>query len=172
MSLKKKASKSIAIALVGVSMITPILNTVNANEISETSNNIPVDLVKEYDKESRLGGGPSPSAGWTYKTTVTKTFTNSQLRTLDKKLQAAVRAGKKSQTAFNVANYMVGLMGWPGASMSGYLTFCGQSVPSVIKDSANTVSRALVRGGSVKLRVKKYVRPASGQVLCVYSGIA
>ncbi|CEP45900.1 Uncharacterised protein [[Clostridium] sordellii] len=39
MSLKKKASKSIAIALVGVSMITPILNTVSAMEPPKGASN-------------------------------------------------------------------------------------------------------------------------------------
>lgn len=188
MSLKKRASRSIAIALVGVSVVTPILNSVSAMEPIKEIQNIevkdgykPMSLIKEdvqgetikiYDQETRLGGGPSPSAAWTYQTTTTKTFTNSQLKTLNTKLQAAVKAGKKSQTAYNAATFMVGLMGWPGAGMSAYLTFCVQTQPGVIQDSANTVARALSKGGSVKLKVKKYIRPANGEVLCVYSGIS
>lgn len=172
-----KIIKSIAIGLVGVFIAIPILNSSSAMELNESSQIIEEneDMIQpntNNDYEPYLGGGPSPSAAWTYQSTTTKTFTNSQLKELNTKLQAAVKAGKKTQTAYNAAVFMVSLMGWPGTSLSAYLTFCVDTQPGVIQNSANTVATALSKGGSVKIKVKKYIRPANGEVLCVYSGIS
>ena len=53
MSLKKKTSRSIAIALVGVSMITPLFNTVSAMESKENEKQVQsVDNIKEQEKIS------------------------------------------------------------------------------------------------------------------------
>ena len=58
MSLKKRASKSIALVLVGITITTPILNHVNAMEnnkdifISEISENENLDMREVYSDES------------------------------------------------------------------------------------------------------------------------
>lgn len=49
MDLKKKASKSIAIALVGVSMITPILNTVYADDYSNQEQQVSMEPSNDKD---------------------------------------------------------------------------------------------------------------------------
>ena len=165
---KKVISLSLA-ALIVIGSV-PVIS--HADESITQNDNSQTIINQQYDSESRLGGGPSPSAAWTYQYTTTKTFTNSQLKTLNTKLQAAVKAGKKTQTAYNAVVFMVGLMGWKGASLSAYLTFCVDTQPNVIQNSANTVATALSKDGSVKLKVKKYIRPANGEVLCVYSGIS
>jgi hypothetical protein len=35
-----------------------------------------------------------------------------------------------------------------------------------------SILKALAKGGSVKIKVKKYVRPANEDVMCVYSSLA
>ncbi len=171
MDLKKKSSRSIAIALVVVSMITPILNTVSANEVTETSNNIQVDLVKEYDKESRLGGGPSPSAAWTYSRSYKKTLTESQLNMLSSKYQSTISSNiyKAGDYAYKVSVAALGLWGGkPGAISSTYIGIFGKTHHSEIQRSANVIAKAASRKRSVTLNVKEYIRPASGQKMILF----
>ena len=55
MSMKKRAVKSIAIALVGVSLVTPICNTVSAMEVTDAKINHNIELMNEYgiDEQER-----------------------------------------------------------------------------------------------------------------------
>ena len=172
MDLKKKASRSVAIALVGVSMITPILNTVNANEITETSNNSQIDLVKEYDKESRLGGGPSPSAAWTYNKSYSRTFSHSQLLKLSGKYQGIMNSSgyKRGKIAYDASVIALGYMGLGvgGSVASTVISSFGKTYHSEIQRSANIISNAASKKKSVTLKVKEYIRPATGAKLVLF----
>ena len=122
--------KVISLSLATLIVIGSVPAISHADESIIQNDNSQIIINQQYDRESRLGGGPSPSAAWTYQYTTTKTFTNLQLKTLNTKLQAAVKTGKKTQTAYNAAVFMVGLMGWQGASLSAYLTFCVDTQPN------------------------------------------
>lgn len=172
MDLKKRARRSIAIALVGVSMITPVLNTVHANEVTELSNNTQVDLVKEYDKEIRLGGGPSPSAAWTYKRSYRHTFTASQLNNLSAKYQGIMSSSDytRGKKAYDASITALGYMGKgiTGSVVANILSLFGKTYHSEIQRSANVLATAASKKKSVTLRVKEYVRPANGAKMIVF----
>lgn len=172
MDLKKRASRSIAIALVGVSMITPVLNTVHANEVTELSNNTQADLVKEYDKEIRLGGGPSPSAAWTYKRSYSHTFTASQLNNLSAKYQGIMSSSDytRGKKAYDASITALGYMGKgiTGSVVANILSLFGKTYHSEIQRSANVLATAASKKKSVTLRVKEYVRPANGAKMIVF----
>lgn len=55
MGTKKNLTKSIAIALVGVSVVTPICNTISAMEITDVKSNYNIELMNEYgiDEQER-----------------------------------------------------------------------------------------------------------------------
>lgn len=172
MSLKKRASKSIAIALVGISMITPILNTVHANEVTELNNNTQVDLVKEYDEETRLGGGPSPSAAWTYNRSYSHTFTASQLNNLSAKYQGIMNSSDytRGKKAYDASVTALGYMGKgiTGSVVANVLSLFGKTYHSEIQRSANVLATAASKKKSVTLKVKEYVRPANGAKMILF----
>ena len=171
MSLKKNTSRSIAIALVGVSMITPILNTVHANEVNTEQNAQQVDTIKDYSMQPRLGGGPSPSAAWTYSRSYKKTLTASQLNMLSSKYQSTISSNtyKAGDYAYKVSVAALGLWGGkPGTIASTYIGLFGKTYHSEIQRSANVIAKAASRKKSVTLNVKEYVRPASGQKMILF----
>ncbi|WP_409068456.1 hypothetical protein ACFLKB_13700 [Clostridium sp. FAM 1755] len=144
--------------------------------ISETNDNYIMDdaefTVPETIDESniyRLGGGPSPSAAWTYNSTTTKTFSRSQLQSLYNQAYAAHKAGKKSKTAYNFALVILGYAGKPGAAMATFISF-QETQFDAIQTSMNTLGRALASGkSSVKVEIKTWKRPANGQYMSVFT---
>lgn len=71
-----------------------------------------------------LGGGPSPSAVWTYQSSTNKVFTRSQIQTLYNQSYAAFQAGAFSSKAYNFALIVVSFLSTPTAVMSSYIGFC------------------------------------------------
>lgn len=188
MDLKKKASKSIAIALVGVSVVTPILNSVSAMEPIKEIQNIevkdgykPMSLIKEdvqgetikiYDQETRLGGGPSPSAAWTYNKSYSRTFSHSQLLKLSGKYQGVMNSSgyKRGKIAYDASVIALGYMGLGvgGSVASTVISSFGKTYHSEIQRSANIISNAASKKKSVTLKVKEYIRPATGAKLVLF----
>lgn len=172
MSLKKNTSRSIAIALVGVSMITPILNTVHANEVNTEQNTQQVDTIKDYSMQPRLGGGPSPSAAWTYKRSYSHTFTASQLNNLSAKYQGIMSSSDytRGKKAYDASVTALGYMGKgiTGSVVANILSWFGKTYHSEIQRSANVLATAASKKKSVTLRVKEYVRPANGAKMILF----
>lgn len=164
--------KSIALGLSGVTVITPMLNMVYANEVSEVNNNAQVDLVREYDKETKLGGGPSPSAAWTYNKSYSRTFSHSQLLKLSGKYQGVMNSSgyKRGKIAYDASVIALGYMGLGvgGSVASTVLSSFGNTYHSEIQRSANIISNAASKKKSVTLKVKEYIRPATGAKLVVF----
>lgn len=98
MKMKKRKIKKFITAVLTTAFI---LTTIIPNFLvkAENINDVYINerLEDDYNQELYLGGGPSPSAVWTRKGSYNKTFTVSQLRKLNTKLQSAVKAGKKTQ---------------------------------------------------------------------------
>lgn len=168
----KTIVKSIALGLFGVTVITPMLNTIHANEVTESSNNTKVDLVREYDKETRLGGGPSPSAVWTYNKSYSRTFSHSQLLKLSGKYQGVMNSNayKRGKIAYDASVIALGYMGLGigGSIASTVLSSFGNTYHSEIQRSANVLSNAASKKKSVTLKIKEYIRPATGAKLVVF----
>lgn len=191
MDLKKKASRSISIALVGVSMVTPILNSVSAMEPTGDSQVIKVqdgdkslslnsyglqgdmqaDTIKKCDPSARLGGGPSPSAAWTYSKSYKKTLTASQLNTLSAKYQSTIKSNTyvAGDYAYKISVTALGIWGGKtGTVTSALIGIFGKTYHSEIQRSANVLAAAASKKKSVTLNVKEYIRPASGQKMILF----
>lgn len=171
MNLKKNVSKSIAVALVGVSMITPILNTVHANEVNMDQSTQQIDTIKDYSIQPRLGGGPSPSAAWTYNRSYTRTLTASQLDRLSAKYQSNINSSTfaAGQYAYNVSLTALGIWGGkPGTITSAIMGIFGKTYHSEIQRSANVIANAASKNKSMTLRVKEYIRPANGAKMILF----
>lgn len=171
MDLKKKASRSIAIALVGVSMVTPILNIAYANEVNIEQNTKQVDNIKDYSIQPRLGGGPSPSAAWAYSRTVVVTKTNKQLRDMLPKAERALRAGERTRFAFEFSQMLGASTGTVyGLAWSEFCNFLDFGIEPM-RQNVNTIKAAIRKNKTVKLRAALYVRPATGAKMIYLTGV-
>lgn len=186
MNLNKRASRSIALAVVGVVMVTPILNSVSAMEPIKETQNIEVkggykpmsliqednqgETIKEYDQETRLGGGPSPSAAWTYKRSYSKSFSASTIRKMSGYYQSAIKSDKykAGKFAYDCSLAVLGVSGVGGTITSTYLGLFGSTYHSEIQRSANVLASAASKNKGVTLKVKEYIRPASGQKMILF----
>lgn len=122
--------------------------------------------------ELRLGGGDSPSAAWTYKSSFTKTYTHEQLRKINNNLQGVLSSDRYTAGyyAYNTSIVLLGVSNVPVRIVTAAaITLFGQSYFSTIQASANAVARAYGAGGSQKLKVKIYERPASGEQMYMIS---
>ncbi len=168
----KIISKSIALGLCGVAVIAPMLNIVHANEIEIEKNTQQVDTIRPFSFESRLGGGPSPSAAWTYRSSTRHTFTASQLDTLSAKYQGILSSNdyNRGRIAYNASVTALGYMGKgiTGSVVANVISWFGQTYHSEIQRSANVLASAASKNTSVTLTVKEYVRPANGAKMILF----
>lgn len=176
MKIKNKISNVIVLALVGVSVITPILNTVNANELNNIEQNTKqVDSVKEQSIQPLLGGGPSPSAAWTVHSSKIKTLSKSQIIKLNDQAELAQKRGKLSQAGYNLSITIAGFMSHGIPYFAAYQSF-QRNQGTLISNTLNTVRQSLVhmektKKTSVKVKFVTYYRPASGEKISVATGI-
>ncbi|MDU1323479.1 MAG: hypothetical protein E6931_18585 [Clostridium botulinum] len=180
--MKSRIIKKILSVAIGTSIISlTAIGSVSAmdnmeSSASETNDNYIMDDMEFTLPETidnpiiyRVGGGPSPSAAWTYHSTKTKTFSRSQLQSLYNQAYKAHKAGKNSKDAYNYALVILGLAGFPGTAMSTYLSFQSTQFDAV-QTSLNTLGRALASGRpSVKVEIKTWVRPINGQKMSVFT---
>lgn len=168
-SKSKKIIKSIAIALVLALIAIPVLNSASAMELTEDS-----QIIEQTEEviQPRLGGGPSPSAAWTYKRSYRHTFKAYQLDNLSSKYQGIMNSSnyKMGKKAYDASITALGYMGAKGggALAANILSWFGKTYHSEIQRSANVLASAASKNKSVTLRIKEYVRPASREKMILY----
>ncbi|CAB1249451.1 hypothetical protein ACFHWD_20215 [Clostridium sp. MT-14] len=159
---RHKLKKALSLLLLTTVFSVTTFSSVSASSIvnSESAKFVPM-----------LGGGPSPSAAWTYRTSYYHTFTHNQLRTLNNKYQSTIRSSTyvAGQYAYNVSVVALGFMGKSGAVAASYISLFGQTYFSKIQSSANVIASAYGKGGSVRLKVIEYYRPASGEKMIIFA---
>ena len=128
------------------------------------------------DSEDRLGGGPSPSAAWTYKNSGSDFFTSDEIHSLSGKMQGVIGSSsyQAGQMAYNASVAAVGFMGWNKVTQSlfsissaGWGLF-GSSYFSMIQSSANRLSAAASTKRGQTLNYKVYYRPANNEHILIF----
>lgn len=163
-------SKFVALTLATCSIINIALTSIHADEISSNLENIPTE-VTDKEIETYLGGGPSPSAAWTYSKSYTKTYTSKQLNELSSQYQGNISSSSYNagKFAYNVSLVALGFIGKKvGPITSATITLFGQTYHSEIQRSANVLAAAASKDTSVTLKVKEYIRPATGSTMILY----
>lgn len=118
---------------------------------------------------SALGGGPSPSAAWTYNSSTVKRFTTSQLQSLHNQAWEAHEAGRTSKAAYNFSLVILGFAGFKGTTASSYISFLNTQF-DLNQTTLNTLGRALASGNSsVAVEMKTWIRPASGEKMSAFT---
>lgn len=128
------------------------------------------------DSDTKLGGGPSPSAAWTYKYSGAEYFTASEIDELSGEMQGVIGSSsyKRGQLAYNASVAAVGFMGWSNStkvlfsvSAAGWSLF-GSSYFSAIQSSANELARAGSLNKGQILTYKVYWRPANQEHILIF----
>jgi hypothetical protein len=157
--------------LIALFLICSILGSSTSALATTNSNTVLPTPVKRVSV-AYLGGGPSPSATWTYKCSTNKVFTRSQIQSLYNQAYAAHVAGETSNKAYNFALVILGFCGYTSPIMSAYLGFCTSNEYTLIQTSMNTLGRALACGhAKVTIEILTWERPANGAKLCAFNSL-
>lgn len=175
--ITKKVKKSISILALSLLLSGAMFSGVSAKDNSVAT----TDSIKK-GPVLKLGGGDSPSAGWTKGTSQYQNFNRSQLSKLNQMYNSTVMSSSynRGKYIYNASLYIAGILtgslagtvGTIAGAGTSYLgTFC-DSYYSLIQDTANTVNQAYYRcsaNGTEALYVTRYYRPASGESILVLS---
>ena len=153
---------------------TAALATTNTNSKLNNNSSTQVSTTLPKPNENNgayLGGGPSPSAAWTYKSSTVKRFSRSQIQSLYNQAWKAHQNGRLSETAYKFAITLAGTLGYGvGLTFTVYATFFAQTQFDLNQTTLNTLGRALACGhSSVAIEIKTWERPASGQRMCAFT---
>jgi len=157
--------------LIALCLICSILGS-STSAFATTNSNTALPTPVKSVPVVNLGGGPSPSAVWTYKCSSNKVFTRSELQSLYNQASAAYAAGKNSNTAYKFALVMGGFtpLKYVIPVFSAYLGFSGETSYDLIQTSMNTLGRALACGhATVTVEILTWQRPASGEIMCAFN---
>lgn len=167
----KGVQKGVSIALGGLISFSTMTGVCFANESYVNPDDVNLCKTKHVS-ELELGGGPSPSAAWTYKRSYRHTFTASQLDRLSSKYQGIINSKgyQRGQKAYTASLMILGYMGKgnTAANIANGLSWFGKTYHGEIQRSANVLANAASKNKSVTLRVKEYVRPASGEKMVLF----
>lgn len=153
---------------ISILSLTALLSGATLSSVSAKGN----DAVKPNSTQNndiyRIGGGPSPSATWTKKSSWYANFSNDQLSELNRLYNDVVTSDKynKGKNLYNAASVLAGIVGGTAVSLtiSGTITF-SDNYWSLVQTAANTVNQAYNKGGWQALYVTEYYRPATGETM-------
>ncbi|WP_419727199.1 hypothetical protein [Terrisporobacter petrolearius] len=173
---KRMKPKLIAFSLIICSMLNVSLTSIHADEISNTKTQVESTNPTTEDMIAYLGGGPSPSAAWTFKYSGSSYFTAYEIDKLSSKMQGVIGSSsyKRGQLAYTTSVAAVGFMGWSKATKAlfavtsaGYSIF-GSSYFTMIQSSANKLAKAASSNKSQTLKYKVYWRPANKEQILIF----
>lgn len=167
----KTVEKGTSLALGGLISFSTMTGVCFANESYVNPDDVNLCETKQVS-ELKVGGGPSPSAAWTYKKSYRNTFSSSELDDLSKQYQGIINSKgyNRGQKAYNASLIALGYMGRKnsGANVANKLAWFGKTYHSEIQRSSNVLANAASKNKSVNLGVKEYVRPTSGQTMILF----
>lgn len=171
---KQKKLKIITLMLTTCAILNLTLPSIYASNTSgSTILHDDLDAIQNVNGENQpyLGGGPSPSAAFELKSKYSYTFSSKTLNEQSAKYQSIINSNsyKAGKFAYDVSLIALSFMGKKvGPYSSAGIALFGQTYHSSIQKSANVLASAAAKKKSVKLNVKEYIRPATGEKMILY----